>query len=395
MKWLFPASAALLAFPLGLACSSAETPPAAPVGQGGSSAGSGVIPGGGNPSGGTAALPGGAGPSAGTSAGGTGSNPIGGAGGTAVLPVGGSSATAGSAGTASAGTSAGGTGGLEEGDTPPWQPLEVTASLGEHVHGKAGMDARAKSLGKLVVDIGVNSGGYSGYLAKRGYHSIGAPCGSCPAPNLGAGRDEVGNCRMDEFKTTEASVKATLTSLAADFPEEGWGYFLNQDGTVRWSDVAMTGISHGATTSAVVGRIGVRLWRVVSRSGPRDNNCGLGNGQCTVPLSTPSYDPACADEDVASWLDMPSKTPMNRFYALVGTGDGQCGDIMFNMHRTGYIGVPVLFNTIGANLSGSNQFFSTEGGHYDFLAAPNGVTNTEAALDIAFGIPAENQHPAF
>ena len=135
------------------------------------------------------------------------------------------------------------------------------------------------------------------------------------------------------------------------------------------------------------------MWRIVSRAGPRDNECG--NGDCTLPLTTPSYDPACPDSDVASWLDQPSKTPMNRFYALVGTGDGQCGDIMFNMKRTGYIGVPKLFNMAGADLSGTNQFFSTEGGHYDFLRAPDGVTNTDAALNIAFAIPPENQNPDF
>ena len=109
--------------------------------------------------------------------------------------------------------SMGGMGGLEEGDTPPWRPLNVIAAPDEHQHGNAGMDARSKLLGKLAVDIGVNSGGYISWLAKRGYHSIGAPCGDCPAPNLGGGRDEVGNCRLEEFKTTEASVKQTLTNL--------------------------------------------------------------------------------------------------------------------------------------------------------------------------------------
>jgi hypothetical protein len=212
---------------------------------------------------------------------------------------------------------------------------------------------------------------------------------------LGNDRETVGECRLTEFATTEASVKATLTDLQKNYPEEDWGYFLNQDGSVRWSDVAITGISHGATTAALAGRIAVRMWRIVSRSGPRDNTCGLGNGQCTLPLSTPSYDAACPDADVASWLDQPSKTPINRFYALVGMTDGQCGDIMFNMHRTQYIGLPTVFDKVGTDLSGSNQFFAANAGHYDFLAAPNGVTNTDAALDIAFGIPPENQKPAF
>ncbi len=402
-----PVSGVLFAaFSLAAACSSKDEPLApgpgtsgnSPGGTGNATAGTGVN-GGTTSTGGTSVIVNGGtnSPSAsGSSPGGsssTGGNPAGGNAGTSST-----AGNPGSSGSPAGGNSAGGTGGsggLEEGDTPPWRPLNVQASLGEHVHGDAGMDARAKSLGKLAVDLGVNSGGYISWLAKRGYHSMGAPCGACPAPNLGGSRDEVGTCRMGEFATAEAAVKQKLTSLHQQYPEEDWGYFLNEDGSVRWSDVAISGISHGATTAAIAGRIGARMWRIVSRSGPRDNTCGLGNGQCTVPLSTPSYDANCPDSDVASWLDQPSKTPMNRFYALVGTTDGQCGDIMFNMKRTGYIGEPVLFNMPGAVLTGSNQFFSTQGGHYDFLRAPDGVPNTNEALNIAFGIPAENQNPAF
>ena len=388
--WTIVAAVALGSFPLALACSSSTV---ASWGGGGSStgqAGSPASTAGAANSGGSNATGG-----AGASTQGGGTTTMGGAmaGGNAGGP--GTGGAVGTAGNSSAGVAGSGTGGSDPGDTPPWRPLNVTAALSEHVHGKAGMDARAKSLGKLVVDIGVNDGGYSSFLAKRGYHSIGAPCGACAAPNLDAGRDTVGDCRMGEFATTEASVKTTLNDLQTKFPEEDWGYFLNQDGSVRWSDVAITGISHGATTAAVAGRIGARMWRIVSRSGPRDNNCGLGDGKCTAPLSTPSYDANCQDADVAAWLDKPSKTPMNRFYALVGMTDGQCGDIMFNMHRTQYIGVPTLFDTAGADLSGTNQFFAASAGHYDFLAAPNGVTNTPAALNIAFGIPPENQNPSF
>jgi hypothetical protein len=294
------------------------------------------------------------------------------------------------------GGSDGGTGGIEPGDTPPEHPLMVTAAPGEHHHDDAGLDNRApKMLGKLAVDIGVNSGGYSAWLAKRGYHSMGAPCGACPAPNLGAGRDEVGKCRLTEFANTQARVKKRLTDLQAQYPEEDWGYFLTKDGNVRWSDVAITGMSHGATTAAVAGRIGERMWRVVSRSGPRDDTCGAAGGVCKLPLTTPSYDVACSETKVASWLDQPSKTPINRFYGLVGTTDVECGDIMFDMNYAKYPGAPVIWNVEGAVLTGTNQFFSTEGGHLDFLAAANLPLNTEAVLSIAFGIPAENQNPKF
>jgi hypothetical protein len=396
-SWGACAALVLAAFPLAAACSTADDGAIkdGPSLSGSSTgmAGSNVGGAGTNPTAGATSSAGGA--SGGTSVGGaaTAGTATGGAA-TAGTGTGGNASAGSGVGGATAG--AAGSGGLEAGDTPPVRPLNVMASKGEHVHGKAGMDTRAtKMLGKLVVDLGVNAGGYSSFLAKRGYHSMGAPCGSCPAPDLGGSRTRVGDCRMQEFATTEASVKQQLTSLHAQYPEEDWGYFLNADGSVRWSDVALTGISHGATTAAIAGRIGARMWRIVSRSGPRDNTCGSGNGQCTAPITTPSYDANCPDADVAAWLDQPSKTPMNRFYGIVGMTDGQCGDIMFNMKRTGYVGTPVIFDNAAAVLTGTNQFFSMAGGHYDFLAAPGGVMRTPEVLNIAFGIPPENQNPAF
>ena len=114
-----------------------------------------------------------------------------------------------------------------------------------------------------------------------------------------------------------------------------------------------------------------------------------------MPLSTPSYDTNCQPSKIASWLDVPSKTPIGRFYGLVGTTDVECGDIMFDMHYAQYPGVPVLWNMPGALLTGTNQFYSTEGGHLDFLNAANKPMNTEEVLNIAFAIPPENQQPNF
>lgn len=407
MKYLirFAAPAVLLSLAFTNACSSSSSGSTADSGDsgttnGGSSNGGSSNAGGSSHGGnaGTAGSTASGGHSVGGSSGaGVGGTDVGGAdtgggGGDTSANAGAGGASGGVGGTDSAG--AGGTG-FEEGDTLPWRPLNVTAMPGEHTHGNAGVDTRAKSLGKLVVDIGVNSGGYVSWLAKRGYHSIGAPCGACAAPNLGAGRDQVGTCRLMEFENTRSSVTQTLTNLASQFPDEDWGYFLNQDGSVRWSDVAITGMSHGATTAAIAGRLGERMWRVVSRSGPRDNTCGAAGGTCSVPLSTPSYDTNCQPEDIASWLDQPSKTPINRFYSLVGTTDVECGDIMFNTHYTMYPGEPVIWNTPDAVLTGTNQFFSTEGGHLDFLTAADKPLNTEQVLDIAFAIPPENQNPTF
>jgi hypothetical protein len=276
---------------------------------------------------------------------------------------------------------------------PPTHALNVVAAVGEHVHGSAGLDTRAKTmLGKLVIDYGVAGGGYISYLAKRGYHSIGAPgFAECNAPDLAGDRTRVGKCRLGEIATTETAVTALLVKLQGQYPEEDWGYFLDADGKLRWSDVAVTGFSHGATTAAINGRLAACVWRAVSRSGPRDDTCG--KGPCSAPLGTPSYDPACADDEIADWIDQPSKTPMDRFYGIVGMQDGQCGDIMFNMHRTKYLGEPTIFDVAGADLSTTHQFFASTAGHSGFIGSD--TLNANAVIDIAFGIPPENREPNF
>jgi hypothetical protein len=306
-------------------------------------------------------------------------------------PNGGATGTAGVTGAAGAG--------LDPGDTPPWRPLNVTAAPGLHVHNNAGVDTRAKSIGKLGVSMGVSSGGYSSWLGRHGYHVIGASFGECNAPNLGAGRDAVGTCRLGEWMQVKTQVTATLKTLATTYPTEDWAYFFTDAKMtdVRWTDVAFTGVSHGATTAAIIARLGTRVWRAVSCAGPRDNTCGTGAGTAPFDPAHPPYDPACPDSKIASWLDKPSLTPMDRFYGLVGTTDVEYGDIMFNMERTHYVGKPVQWDVAGAVLTGTNRFYSSTGGHLDFLNAADNVKpmRTEEVLNIAFGIPIENQHPNF
>jgi hypothetical protein len=282
--------------------------------------------------------------------------------------------------------------------TPPWRALKVTAAPGFHTHGSnAAMDNRVTPLGKLVVDLGVSGAGFPSWVVQRGYHGVGSSFGECNAPNLGAGRDAVGDCRLNQewAGSIKTGVTSTIKSLAASNPEEDWGYFLTQDGTsVRWSDVAFMGVSHGATTAAIIGRLGECVWRVVSSAGPRDNLCGKGPFTLPYNPASPPFDPNCPVSQIASWLDMPSKTPMNRFYAIDGVTDGEYGDIMFNIDHTKYPGQPVQFDVAGAVLTGTNRFISMGGGHLDFVNSSPTVKplNTDAVLNIAFAIPPANQH---
>ena len=154
-------------------------------------------------------------------------------------------------------------------------------------------------------------------------------------------------------------------------------------------------MSHGATTAPVIGKA-VRLYRVVSRSGPRDNTCGIAGGVAKGDFSraTPPWKPDCMPANIASWLDAPSATPINRFYAFVGMQDVEYGDIQFAMERMKYPGDPVRWDAAGATLTGVNRFYADDG-HLDFLSAANKPVRTDEALEEAFGVPAANRQPAF
>jgi hypothetical protein len=389
------------------ACSSPGGGPATgSAGSGGNNSGTAGATSGAGQSGGAGQNGGGAGDTtgdAGSSGGGAGTT----GGGAGVQGGAGASGTAGAAvagagGTASGGaigTAGGGGTALDPGDLPPWRPLNVTAPPALNVHGNAGVDTRAKSLGKLGINLGVSGGGYSSWLGRHGYHVMGASFGECNAPNLEAGRDAVGTCRLGEWMMIKTQVTANLKTLAVMYPKEDWAYFFTDAKMtdVRWTDVAFTGVSHGATTAALIAHVGTRVWRAVSCAGPRDNTCGKGTGTAPFDPANPPYDPACPDAKIASWLDKPSLTPLDRYYGLTGTTDGQYGDIMFNMERTKYPGKPVQWNVAGVDLTGGHRFYSSTGGHLDFLNAADNVKppRTEEVLFIAFGIPPENQHPNF
>jgi hypothetical protein len=309
----------------------------------------------------------------------------------------GSTGAAGAGTTGAAGGGAAGSSGADPCGTPPLRPLKVTAAAGFHTHGNmSAMDNRVTPLGKLVVDLGVSGAGFPTWVVQRGYHGVGSSYGECNAPNLGAGRDAVGNCRINqEWASIKMEVVSTVKTNATMYPEEDWGYFLTADGNdVRWSDVAFMGVSHGATTAAIIGRVAECVWRVVSSAGPRDNTCGKGPFSLPYDPAHPPFDPNCPAANIASWLDQPTKTPMDRFYVIDGVGDGEYGDIMFNVNYTKYPGQPVQFDAPGAVLTGTNRFIAMGGGHLDFVNSAANVKppNTDAVLNIAFAIPTANQH---
>lgn len=355
----------------------------------------------GNSAGGTAA--------GATSAGGANTAGSGTAGSTPAAGSGGS-ATGGAGGTSSAGGGAGGSAGAGDPlDTPPTHTLNITAAMGEHAHKAmnipgmpnglpAAVDTRLpKMMGKLIVDVEVDGGGTYNYGLKHGFHVLGPSmfhCNIAQAQNTytAEGRDFNGDCRLEVFdgvdhdkstamghaqvdtaNSVSGKVQAALTQLQAQFPEEDWGYFLAADGSVRWSDVGLTGYSHGASSSVRWAKA-VRVWRAVARSGPRDNLCGsIYAGQ------------TCKEDVISSWLDEQSKTPLDRIYGLAGTTDSEYGDIIFAMERMQFIGMPVDITSVAAPYDGSHRLIAKGQGHLDF--------NDKAywpVMDVIWATPAEN-----
>jgi hypothetical protein len=359
----------------------------------------------GNSTAGTASTPtaGSAGASQGTSGASVGGSGMAGssAGGTAGAP----SAGSGGSGTGGGGGSAGAGDPL---DAPPTHTLNIQAAAGEHLHKAmgipgmpnglpAGVDTRLpKIMGKLIVDVEVDGGGTYNYGLKHGFHVMGPSmfhCDIAQAQNTytAEGRDFNGNCRLETFdgvdhdtstatghamvdvaNSVSGKVKAALTQLQKDFPEEDWGYFLAADGSVRWSDVGLTGYSHGASSSVRWAKA-VRVWRVVARSGPRDNLCGsAAAGQCK-------------EEVISSWLDETSMTPLDRLYGLAGTTDSEYGDIMYAMERMKFPGAPVDINSAAAPYSNSHRLIANGDGHLDF-----NDKKFWPVMDVIWATPTEN-----
>lgn len=308
------------------ACGSDAGSPSNP-GGGSGSAGVGGSP----PSGaGSAATLGGSGGSSGSSAGATSA----GAGGSnsAGSSAGGSSAAAGSAGTASGG-------GSPSGDTPPWREMttdtkgfrnnsfsarEADPTVSDpksHPDDKqrAGVNTSKPLKKKLCVVLpGIGNGpgqGIGDWAAQQGFHVLQIAYSNAlsAAPDGDKNPDTPGNTRMNQFdgkgrtpsnaptlrqdSIEERTIKA-LQYLAQKDPGGDWGWFLNQDGSMRWSDGCFIGYSYGATHLAIIARY-VRIGLGVSASGPQAEGH--------------------AD---ASWLKQPSATPLSRMFAIYGTQDG-------------------------------------------------------------------------
>ncbi len=223
------------------------------------------------------------------------------------------------------------------------------------------VDTSKTMQGKLVICIGgigggPGGGGIEGYAKSAGFHVflVATQTATSSAPDqyktaLKANpmdpeaNRQVGDGRMEAFdgvdrvswldiKPPDSIANRTQHALehavTAD-PGGDWGYYLNADGTVRWTDVYMVGYSFGSQTIAMDAKY-VRFGRVVTTSGPQDE--GFPN---------------------AEWITHPSATPVDRLYMAVGFtmpypstagNDQEVMGMLTTVKDAGWVGTP--FNVI-------------------------------------------------
>lgn len=319
----------------------------------GGSGGAGSL--GGEPNGGVPAGGGGSGAGVEAGRGGEAGSQVGGAAG-AAGGVGGSSASGGASGAAMGGAAGAAQGPAVDRSNPKLYELHFTAKDADaeatRVLGNeyAYLDTRVAPTGKLVVYLhgagdftNCGNGALGTLVAGWGFHWFG-PCylSNYGVENCGS---DIEGCRMEAFEgvdhhafvqiqppdSIERRIVRGLRRLASQNPQGDWAYFLDGE-KPRWSKIVITGHSHGASSSAVIG-MHRDVARVVSLAGP--------------------YDPGQA------WLSGTPLTPRDRFFGFSHTGDGQHQGHLAAFESLGLSGTPTRVDGAMPPYGGSHRLYSS------------------------------------
>lgn len=230
---------------------------------------------------------------------------------------------------------------------------EASTILGNQL---AYLDTRVEPRGLLVVYLhgaGDPSGGtcgsaaHSELLAGMGFHVV-DPCYSS-AYGVGNCGDDIEGCRLEAFEgvdhhpfidiapadSIEVRVARALTFAQEANPAGDWTYFLEGD-TPRWSKIVVSGISHGASTSGVIG-LHREVRRVVMLSGPLDS------GQ--------------------AWLAKPPLTPIEAYFGFTAVSDEQHAGHLVSFETLGMVGAPTSVDGASPPYGGSHRLLSSAPGN--------------------------------
>lgn len=274
--------------------------------------------------------------------------------------------TSGSGGAAGSAGAAGAAGDPSDVDPPPPRPINVQAGAGCNCNvntpgGKLQVDTRKPIQGKLVITLpgicgGPGGGGLEGTMIALGFHVFQPQTQSCvnSAPDKykqmiqanpmdPEANRQVGDARMELWDGVDrvdwvtvakgnSIAEETLTAIHAGMdqdPGADWGYYLNADGSVRWTDVFIMGYSWGAQSAAMIASY-VRFGRVFCASGPQAEQ---------FPNAT--------------WITHKWATPADRMFMVVGfnepypstdktdTAPNTVTSMIETVTKAGWIGPPV------------------------------------------------------
>jgi hypothetical protein len=202
------------------------------------------------------------------------------------------------------------------------------------------VDGRVASQGKLFLFLPGGNGTPSSIVdmlneaASHGFHTLGLTfatdelvgddCPNDPDPGCAGkhrtevieGEDLSPHLVVNKANSIENRVSKALAHLHKTWPNEGWGAFIDGS-SARWPLVIAGGRSLGGAVSARIAQLRP-LYRAEIHSAPGDR---------------------LANDDPAPWLREPSKTPPDRIYAFVHTGDPEYQDFVRNLMALGLPGM--------------------------------------------------------
>ena len=296
---------------------------------------------------------------------------------------GGPSATAGSGGTPGTAGAGGASGGTGSTDPLPSRPINVMGSgtFSQSYNGQPLYLNKDKKpiQGKLFLLLpgignGPGAGGFESFVKGYGFHVFApktdtnltggkvpqmykdtlksSPLDREANRQVGEAHAELwdGKDRVDWYTPPTSIVEQTLGAIKFGMdndPDGDWGYFLNDDGTLRTTDIYVVGYSWGAQAWSMISAY-VKFGRVIAASGPVDE--GFPN---------------------ATWMTDPSVTPNDRKFALVS--DGQAEEIFPNVMKAGWPGtVTMVTPTSPGPYTADQHLFEMVGG--DGGTTPGGHT---------------------